>query len=485
MQSVRGVGYDTPTAVADLIDNSIAAGAERVWLTFNWVGEETTVTVLDDGKGMHEAELDQAMKLGSTNPLVERQATDLGRFGLGMKTASLSQCRRVIVASKPNGGSINVRVWDLDVVEETNDWFVEDEVTSAERLLLEPLKKLASGTAVIWCNIDRIVNRGLDEEKARLSFQRAASTVESHVSMTFHRYLEGSRPSLRLFINGETEEFRIRSWDPFCSWHEATQQLPEARRGTKDGMVVMQGFVLPHKDRFDSDEYEKAGGPAGWVSQQGFYVYRNRRLLLPGSWLGLGEPRRWPKDEQHKLARVRIDLENTADYAWSTDITKSKTQPPLELREWLTRLAIPVRKEAKEVFVHRGARQLTKGKTEFSPVWFATTGGGPQYRINREHPFVADMLSAERDKKDGVKRLLSLIESTVPVHRIWLDVADRPETPTPTREQLPADEVLRIARDLLHRLVKGQGLGKEAALHRLRHTEPFDQFPELLAALET
>ena len=282
----------------------------------------------------------------------------------------------------------------------------------------------------------------------------------------------------------DSDEFRIRPWDPFCIWHEATQQLPEARRGTKYGVVVMQGVVLPHKDRFDTDEYDRAGGPAGWVSQQGFYVYRNRRLLLPGSWLGLGEPKRWTKDEQHKLARIRIDLPNTADSAWCTDITKSKTQPPLELRDWLSRLASPVRTEAKEVFVHRGSRQPATTRAAFSPVWLAMTTAGPQYRINREHPLVADLIEASGASKTRVSRLLSLIESTVPVHRIWLDVADRPETPPPTREQLPSDDVLRIAKDLLERMINGQKLGRVAALHRLQHIEPFDQYPEIIAALD-
>jgi hypothetical protein len=484
MQSVRGVGYDTSTAIADLVDNSIAASASTVWLTFRWTGQNSTVTVLDDGHGMNAEQLEQAMKLGSTNPLAERHANDLGRFGLGLKTASLSQCRRVVVASKVVGSDINVRVWDLDVVAETNDWFVEDDVRESERQLLSSLAELESGTAVIWCDLDRVVNPTLDEEKSRLSFQRAAQAVESHIAMTFHRYLEGNRPSLRIYINGQTEEFRIRPWDPFCSWHEATQQLPEARRGTRDGLVVMQGFILPHKDRFDTDEYELAGGPSGWVSQEGFYIYRNRRLLLAGSWLGLGEPRRWTKDEQHKLARIRIDLPITADYAWCTDITKSRTQPPLELRDWLTRLATPVRTEAKEVFVHRGTRQPAATRAEFSPVWFAMTGAGPQYRINREHPLVAELIVASGAAKSRVSRLLSLVESTVPVHRIWLDVADRPEVPPPTRDQLPAEDVLRIARDLLERLITGQKLGRTAALQRLRHTEPFDQYPELLAALE-
>lgn len=286
-----------------------------------------------------------------------RESTDLGRFGLGLKTASFSQCSRLVVASRRQGCPVSVRVWDLATVLKTDDWIVDDELAPEEEALVAPLADVASGTIVLWRRLDRLVGEAqVDDEKSRLDFQRTAREVEGHVAMVFHRYLEGSRPRLRIFVNGNSDEFRIRPWDPFCTTHSATQQMPEVRRGSADGFIQLQGFVLPHKDRFEADDYVAAGGPAGWTSQQGFYVYRNQRLLVSGSWLGLGQPKRWARDEQHKLARIRLDVPNSLDSSWSIDIKKSTAKPPLDLREWLTRHAERVRFDAREVFVHRGAR---------------------------------------------------------------------------------------------------------------------------------
>lgn len=485
VHALRGVGYDAKTAVADLVDNSIAAHASNVWLRFTWAGRNSTVSLLDDGHGMSAAELETAMTLGSRSPLEQRGTADLGRFGLGLKTASLSQCTRLVVSSRRKDQPVSTRVWDLSTVEQMDDWIVHDEIASDEHSFIAGLHNLASGTLVLWRQLDRLAGDFDEEnESARLTFQGVARDVERHLAMTFHRFLEGPRPRLRIYINGQDEEFRIRAWDPFCTAHAATQQMPEVARNTRSGTVKLQGFVLPHRDRFIGDEFEAAAGPAGWPSQQGFYVYRNERLLVAGSWLGLGRPRRWTRDEQHKLARIRLDLPNTLDSEWSLDIKKSKANPPVELRDWLNRHAELVRQEAKEVFVHRGSRASTSVRAEFSPIWFAETAMSPRYRINRNHPLISALAENGGAQAKAVERVLRLVESTIPVHRIWLDVADKPETPTTTRQLLDEEQVARIAADLLERLMSGQNLTRTAALHRLRHIEPFDQFPELLASLE-
>jgi hypothetical protein len=485
MQSFRGVGYDARTALADLIDNSISARASNIWLRFDWAGRESTVALLDDGHGMGAEELERAMTLGSRSPLDHRDASDLGRFGLGLKTASLSQCSRLVVASRRQGAPISVRVWDLETVLATDDWLVDDELTSDEEAMVQSLEERDSGTLVLWRRLDRLVGDvSSDDPKARLDFQRTAREVEAHLAMVFHRFLDGIRPRLRMFVNGTDDEFRVRPWDPFCTAHPATQQMPEVRRSSVAGAVVMQGFVLPHKDRFETDGHDLAAGPAGWTSQQGFYVYRNERLLVSGAWLGLGQPRRWMRDEQHKLARIRLDLPNTFDASWSIDIKKSTAKPPLELRDWLTRNAERVRFEAREVFVHRGNRIPAAARAEFSPAWLSESVGSPRYRVNREHPLVSALFDATGGQRAAVERALRLLETTIPVHRIWLDVAEKPEAPAATRQQLESEEVAKLAEDLLGRLITGQKLTRSGALHRLRHTEPFDQYPEILAALD-
>lgn len=123
-QSLRGLGYSLESAIADLLDNSISAGATNVWLTFEWSGSESVIMVEDNGFGMSEVRLVEAMRLGCMGPSAARQEDDLGRFGLGLKTASLSQCRRFTVCSWDKTGRHATRCWDLDVIEKHNDWLV-------------------------------------------------------------------------------------------------------------------------------------------------------------------------------------------------------------------------------------------------------------------------------------------------------------------------------------------------------------------------
>lgn len=484
MQSVRGVGYDARTALADVVDNSVSAGATTVWVRFVWRGSQSFVTVLDDGCGMNSSTIDAAMTLGSKSPTETRASHDLGRFGLGLKTASLSQCSRLAISSRARSDRQESRVWDLKVVAETNDWIVSEELSDIEQEAAEALALLESGTIVIWSCLDRMVGFAPeDDERARLDFQRIAQAVEQHLAMVFHRYLDGIRPKLRLFMQGTSDEFRIKPWDPFCTSHAATQQLPEVRRGGLSGSVVVQGFVLPHKDRFDDATFDLVGGPTGWAGQQGFYVYRNERMVVSGSWLGLGSPRKWNKDEQHKLARLRLDLPNSADMLWSVDIKKSSALPPLDLRDWLTRYAFRIRDAAREVFVHRGVRAPAAAQAAFASAWISDSDKS-RYRVNRLHPVVAAILEAPGAQKTAIEHALRLLETTIPVQRIWLDVSERPEASSSARDQLDHAVVAQLAKDMIARLMAGKKLTQPEALSRLRLIEPFDQFPELIASLE-
>lgn len=482
MKSVRGVGYSTKTAIADLIDNSISADASCVWIRFDWDGTDSVISVRDDGIGMDSDEIDCAMTFGSRNPEEQREASQLGRFGLGLKTASLSQSARFAVIGKRTGEARVVRVWDLEEVASSNEWLCGDSLNDRERECAAALAESSSGTVVIWSRLDRLV--GIvqhDDERARLDFQRVAREVEMHLAMTFHRFLEGPRPHLRIMMNGDSEEFRVRSWDPFCDHNPATQRLTEARRGMSGGTVAVQAYVLPHKDRL-GDDYEGSGGPGGWIDQQGFYVYRNQRLLVSGSWLGLGQPKRWGREEQYKLARIRLDLPNTLDAEWNLDIKKSKAQPPLALRDWLTRHASEARRLARQVFVHRGSRARAAASSVFTPVWLVLPGDAPRYRINREHPLLKGVVDDLADRS-RMEQALRVLESTVPVHRIWLDVAEQPEAPPPARGSIPSGEVQSIAADLLKRMQAGHSLTRAQAIERLKLIDPFDQFPEILASL--
>ena len=480
IESLRGVGYSTPTALADIVDNSVSAGARNVWVVFAYKGLASTVSILDDGRAMSRPELLRAMTLGGISPLLHRAEGDLGRFGLGLKTASFSQCRCLTVASQRDG-QVSVRRWDLDYIArpDVGDWRLLSSPRAGSEDLLSPLDGLTQGTLVIWEGLDRIVGAvGVKDTAAENAFLALVERVEQHLAMVFHRLIEGVTPELRLHLNGH----RVKAWDPFLMAHPATYRTPVDPFGSPHGHGELQGFVLPHKDKLTEAEYRAAGGIEGWTAQQGFYVYRNRRLLVAGGWLGLGSPRVWTMEEPFKLARIRLEFTNSADHEWDIDVKKSTARPPRYLRARIQELAENVRARARRVFAHRGEYGARAAVLDLSTVWvFGTAKGGTTYRLNRNHPLIARALH-EADPK-AVLELLRVVEETVPVQRIWLDTVEKGEMQKEPFSNEVSPEVEELARSMLSHLVGKVGLSHELAVTRLRTTEPFQNFPQLIARL--
>ena len=478
IEALRGLGYTTETALADLIDNSITAGATKVEITFHWAGSDSWVTICDDGLGMSDPELDRAMRLAEMNPLRVRDPADLGRFGMGLKTASFSQCRRLTVASRKNG-EVSCLRWDLDFLanDDEGGWYLLEGPHEGSDAKLHSLEGLENGTLVLWEVLDRIVSVGFRER----DFLDLIDRVERHLAMVFHRFLDRSGPSIDLRINGQ----RVRAWDPFLSWHSATWRSPEVPIGASDWRVYAQAFVLPHKDRLSEKEYENAGGPEGWSSQQGLYIYRGRRLLVAGSWLGLGRGRSWSKDESHRLARIRIDIPNSTDSDWKIDIRKSTAHPPVRIREQLTRLAEDVRDRARRVFLHRAQANtsLVRGE-QVAPVWVSENlASGRRYRVDRSHPVVRSLLEEGGDIARRAEALLRVLEETIPVQRIWLDTAETGEQPKGGFTTEPDSSVLEVLSVLYRNLVLRKGMAPAMARRQLLVTEPFDLHPDLVMGL--
>jgi hypothetical protein len=476
IEALRGLGYNTATALADIIDNSIAAKAKTVDLRFVWAGKQSRVEIQDDGCGMSATELDKAMRLGEKSPLEQRSADDLGRFGLGLKTASFSQCRRLTVASIGSDG-LQSLYWDLDVLAASSDdgWHLLEGVAEGSENILTPLMEAECGTLVVWELLDRIVTDGFKDQ----DFLDLIDRVERHLAMVFHRYLENSRTFV-LRINGKV----IAPWDPFLSGHPGKPwHSPPAPSPLAPG-VEIECHVLPHKDKLSEAEFESAQGLDGWTAQQGFYVYRNKRLLVAGSWLGLGTGRSWTKDEAHRLARIRLDIPNSADADWKIDIRKSTARPPVALRSWLIRLAEETRARARKAFVHRGQIPRSKNGATVAQAWRAEHfTGGIRYRIDVEHPAIRAVLDDAGNLLPQIKAMLRVIEETVPVQRIWLDTAENKEAPRTGFAEEPPAEVVSILEVLYSNMIQLKGMSPALARERLLHSEPFQNYPELVAAL--
>ncbi|MDN8617291.1 ATP-binding protein [Variovorax ginsengisoli] len=479
LEALRGMGYSTGAALADIVDNSIAAGATNVDIMFTWDGDRSRVVILDDGHGMSDAALEQAMTLGDKNPLDQRDAGDLGRFGMGLKTASFSQCRRLTVATRRDGATACLR-WDLDELARNSaiGWALLEGPDPESAALISPLQQRDSGTLVLWEVLDRIVTSAFTPEH----FLDVIEEVEHHLAMVFHRLIGETGRSIRLTLN----ERAVKPWDPFMTGHPAKPwESPVERRLTDNGVVSVQCHVLPHKDRLKQEEFERFGGPAGWNAQQGFYVYRNNRLLLAGGWLGLGKGRAWNREEAFRLARIRLDITNTADAAWKIDIRKSTARPPVSLRPWLTRLAEDTRDRARRVFAFRAAPQPRQGgAAAVELAWRAETGAaGVKYRIDQKHPAVAAVLDACQNDAELVRAMLRVIEETVPVQRIWLDTAEAKDTPRTGFAGEPDAQVRSVLNVLFRDMVMRRGMSEELARKALASTEPFQDYPALVASL--
>lgn len=192
IESLRAFGYDAQTAIADLIDNSITAQAKNVWIEFIWNGKESVISIRDDGAGMSEQELVNAMRVGSRSPRDPREPRDLGRFGLGLKTASFSQCRVLTVASKENGKQVASRTWDLDFVIERDEWLLLREIPDTIKSIVDELSQQRAGTVVIWSLLDRLVNNSAaDDRPAENAFYATAEQIRDHLAIVFGEY----RPS--------------------------------------------------------------------------------------------------------------------------------------------------------------------------------------------------------------------------------------------------------------------------------------------------
>jgi hypothetical protein len=285
--------------------------------------------------------------------------------------------------------------------------------------------------------------------------------------MVFGRFLTPGARAVTIRINGQT----VRAWDPFLVDDPATQQVPPERLELKRQKVVVRPYVLPHRSKLTDEEFEAAGGPGGWNAQQGFYVYRNDRLIVAGDWLGFSLPR----DDSHNLARIAVDVPTTLDREWSLDVTKGTVRPPSGIREDLRRIAKSTRARASAVVRHRGAPVGPRRRRSIVPVWRQVRRHGELiFAVNRDHPVIQELLTASTTHRREVNAVLDLVESTVPVPAL-------PTQPPPERPSLdgePPDAVVSLARNLYEAYI-GRGISRQEAAQRVMNCEPFDDYPQL------
>lgn len=332
--SLRDIGYDFVSAIADLIDNSVAAGATDINVEIEFAGPESKVFIADNGSGLNARGMLEALRFGSRRSY---GSGDLGRYGLGLKTASLSQARSVTMVSRPADRKRPLwRSLDLDLIAEFDEWVLAENPRDHAIKRSETMLGAETGTVVVWQNLDRVLpTSGAHGGWAKRRFEVLAEKTKRHCAMVFHRFLTGENgaPRISISVNG----YKVRPWDPFVRQEPGTQQLPtqqfELESAAGVGSVELRRYILPGKNTFSSlDAFENAAGPLNWNRQQGLYVYRENRLVQWGSWGGTRGI-----DEHTKLARASLDFTSSLDEVFNINVAKMRVTVPAQLKQMLER----------------------------------------------------------------------------------------------------------------------------------------------------
>lgn len=482
LESMRDIGYSFESALADIVDNSISAGASQVRIT-NDVDPDSGayLAVLDDGRGMSPDELTQAMQHGSRSPREVREDGDLGRFGLGLKTASFSQCRQLTVVSRKNG-QLAARCWDLDLVVEKDEWILRllDETEISRLPLFDRIG--SQGTLILWQKLDRLDALGDHADQIYTALNQLFGVARPHLALTFHRFIApepgDETTKVEMSINGAP----IDAIDPFARLMTPRSESHDLEVIPMDqGEIKVQAFTLPHHQRLTREQLLSLELGSSMVEKQGLYVYRAKRLIAGGTWLGLAR-----RAELTKLLRVRVDVPTSLDTEWSVDVRKSRVRLPSAVRSRLRPLVERMTENSRRPYTYRGTRQAAGSGM---PMWSRVTERGRiRYEINRNHPLVS-MLQDMQGEPVDVEPLLLAIEASLPLDSLFSDVGGDPhgvrqgdlenqelervlaafvEAIAPNSDTLPA---LLAEKILETHMFAGKSEARQI-LHRLRRVEP-------------
>lgn len=472
MVSMRAMGYSFESAIADIIDNSISADARTVQLKFPIDPMESYVAICDDGWGMDQDELFDAMKYGSEQKRYGRSESDLGRFGLGLKAASLSQCRKLTVISKKNN-QLSAFMWDLDVIEKKKDWFIvecsQDQIRQFK--FVNWFDGIENGTIVLWECFDLIEKASGSVYSALMKYQES---VSDYLSLIFHRYL--NRPAsnrITIAINN----YQLLGLDPFLENHNKTNvrkriEIPVADSTGIERMVVVQPYVLPFQKDLTTEDKRLSGGIENYRSKQGFYIYRNERLIVWGKWFGRH------RDELTKYARIKVDIPNTLDDIWGIDIKKQSAEIPVSIRNRLNRAVDDAMDTAIKAQTYRG--RVEKVDEEVDYIWDRIKERGNQYiyRINRNSR-IFDLIRGHVDDDvwTYIDMVLEEIENSVPYQQIYIDKSQNKIDDSISEERTA--EIEAKARMLISMALNMGRNDKKQIIENMFVSEPFSKYPKL------
>lgn len=467
-ESMRSIGYSLKTAIADIVDNSISAKAKSIEISFA-AGKRSYVAICDDGTGMSVEDLRMAMKLAGKSPKSIRGDIDLGRFGLGLKTASLSQCRRLTVLTKQLGGNVSCAQWDLDYVAKRGDWVLRwlELPDYPELDIVEEFQGGGQGTLVIWEDLDQLLEGdAIDESTLGIKF----SEVREHLSLVFHRFMAATNQmKVSVSINGQT----LEPYDPFLVGSAGVQKKPVQKIKIAGHQVTVTPYILPNQNKMNAEQRKKALFGESLERTAGFYVYRNGRLLIHGTWFRLST-----RTPLSKLARVQVDFPPILDSEWKLGIMKSSVQPPIALRRALSNLVPRIVGESASV-----AKGMSKASVlDSRGIWRVRELGDGQcsIEIDMDYPMItalSNSLSATDERK--FEAVLRLIESQFPVNILFSRMTADYSVDQSTNQLETKQFAIEFVGSML-----SAGISEDLAFNALLNVEPFSDNPQLAKQIQ-
>ncbi|MGP8217093.1 MAG: ATP-binding protein [Bacteroidia bacterium] len=397
IKSIAEQGYSLETSLADLMDNSISANADKIEILIKMNEEPFTLFLADNGEGMDCNSLRDCMKFPSNSPEAVRDQVDLGRFGLGMKTASFAQTRSFTVISKKKGDTnYSARTWDVGCLKKegwkiivNTESEIKELITTYQELSEAHLNKFnlfEANTIVVWKGLYKFENY-LDESNRKIALQREITEVTSeHLSVVFHRFMERQKKPLLIRVNN----IILKPFNPFPTKFPDFRSIEYKQRNFREDTIKMEGFVLPSRS---IDETKQ--GLSEWTTtnrsltdMEGIYIYRSDRLIRFGDWNGIIK-----KSPRMQLARLKVEVGNNVDHLLHLNVAKSQITIPYDLKQAFLRYIIILKDEAEKEFFNRGINTFAGAKKEdkinlFSKV---ATNKGVMLEMNKDFPLLSNL----------------------------------------------------------------------------------------------
>lgn len=416
IEGLRDTGYDFNTALADIVDNSVDAGATKIDIRINMDPDgDILVSVADDGCGMNEQALLNGMTYGAQGRVDPKR---LGKFGLGLKTASTAFCRRLSVITRSSGENSLVKAtWDLDHVVSASEWeLLLDAPTEFEEDLLNEVAPSSSGTLVMWDKVDRMMKNYSEPggKHARNALDRVVAGFRDHAAMVYQRFLDDTDERSRnivMTLNGQP----VAPWDPFCEDEGETELVAEKKLEAElpDGSPVeftIRAFVLPRREHFSSQESAKRARLTN--NMQGIYIYRENRLIHPADWLGM-----FTKEPHLSLLRVEFSFNHESDEAFQVDIKKSRILLNEELYNWVLNEFLPAPRNAANERYRRGQRKKVGDEAKDAHEGSNRSISSKEQDLRKAEVTVVDPAAGDvevKNKSGTVRLKLKVSESTAP-----------------------------------------------------------------------